>query len=158
MNVYIGGTFNVTKNRCELSIMHFQSCDILLHGKIIFSKNNCGQVILLNTYIKVMEYTNVTFNGNTYKNNVISIKENTEHYSQPYPFCFIQYTAVNDNVIIKPKDLLSHYSQGRIQDFLKGGSESGVDIEGGANPSIVSLKQGVWGAQPPRSYGVFNFG
>ena len=48
--------------------------------------------------------------------------------------------------------------QGRIQDFLKGGSESGVDIEGGTNPSIVSLKQGVWGAQPPRSYGVFNFG
>ena len=36
--------------------------------------------------------------------------------------------------------------QGRIQDFLKGGgSESGVDIEGGANRSIVSLKQGVWG-------------
>ena len=49
-------------------------------------------------------------------------------------------------------------NQGRIQDFLKGGSESGVDIEGGANPSIVSLKQGVWEAQPPRSYGVFNFG
>ena len=48
--------------------------------------------------------------------------------------------------------------QGRIQDFLKGGSESGVDIDGGANPSIVSLKQGVWGARPPRSYGVFNFG
>ena len=33
--------------------------------------------------------------------------------------------------------------------FSEGGSESGVDIEGGANPSIVSLKQGVWGAQPP---------
>ena len=33
------------------------------------------------------------------------------------------------------------------------------DIEGGTNyRSIVSLKQGVWGAQPPRSYGVFNFG
>ena len=39
-------------------------------------------------------------------------------------------------------------SQGRIQDFLKGGSESGVDIEGGANRSIVSLKQGVWGLRP----------
>ena len=50
------------------------------------------------------------------------------------------------------------YSQWRIQDFLKGGSESGVDKEGGANCSIVSLKQGVWGAQSPRSYGVFNFG
>ena len=34
--------------------------------------------------------------------------------------------------------------------FSEGGSESGVDIEGGANPSIVSLKQGVWGAQPPQ--------
>ena len=33
-----------------------------------------------------------------------------------------------------------------------------MDIEGGANRSIVSLKQGVWGAVPPRSYGVFNFG
>ena len=42
--------------------------------------------------------------------------------------------------------------------FSEGGSESGVDIEGGANRSIASLKQGVWGAQPPRSYGVFNFG
>ena len=55
-------------------------------------------------------------------------------------------------------DNMSNEGQGRIQDFLKGGSESVVDIEDGANPSIVSLKQGVWGAQPPRSYGVFNFG
>ena len=44
-------------------------------------------------------------------------------------------------------------NQGRIQDFLKGGSESGVDIEGGANPSIVSLKQGVWGRSPPEAMG-----
>ena len=32
--------------------------------------------------------------------------------------------------------------QGRIQDFLRGGTEH----------RGVSLKQGVWGAQPPRSY------
>ena len=44
-------------------------------------------------------------------------------------------------------------NQGRIQDFLKGGSESGVDIEGGANRSIVSLKQGVWGHSPPEAMG-----
>ena len=43
--------------------------------------------------------------------------------------------------------------QGRIQDFLKGGSESGVDIEGGANPSIVSLKQGSGGCSPPEAMG-----
>ena len=40
--------------------------------------------------------------------------------------------------------------------FSEGGSESGVDIGSGANPNIVSLKQGVWGAQLPRSYEVFN--
>ena len=45
----------------------------------------------------------------------------------------------------------SHTFQGRIQDFLKGGSESGVDIEGGANPSIVSLKLG--GRSPPETMG-----
>ena len=42
--------------------------------------------------------------------------------------------------------------------FSKGGSESGVDPKGGAKPRIVSLKQGVWEAQPPRNYaGAFNF-
>ena len=46
----------------------------------------------------------------------------------------------------------SHTFQGRIQDFLKGGSESGVDIEGGANPSIVSLKLG--GAAPQKLWGI----
>ena len=39
--------------------------------------------------------------------------------------------------------------------FLKRGPESGVNIEGGANPNIVSLKQVFWG--PPRSYRIFNF-
>ena len=50
------------------------------------------------------------------------------------------------------------FSSGVDPGFSEGGSESGVDIEGGANPIIVSLKHAVWGAQPPRSYQVFNFG
>ena len=41
--------------------------------------------------------------------------------------------------------------QPRIQDFLKGGSESGVDIGGGANTNIISLKQGVWKYSPPEA-------
>ena len=43
--------------------------------------------------------------------------------------------------------ICSSLIQGRIWDLLRGG----------ANPEIVSLKQGVWGAQPPRSYRVFYF-
>ena len=108
INVHIAGILNITKNHCEFSIIHFLSCDILLSGKIIFDKNICAQVIFLDTYIKVMEYTNITFKGNAYHKNVISINEIAEEYHQPYPFCFIQYIAVNDNV--KPKNLLNHYS------------------------------------------------
>ena len=107
INVHIAGIFNVTKNRCRFSIIHFVSCDILLSGKILFDKNNCAQVIFLDTYIKVMEYTNITFKRNAYHKNVISINENAEEYHQPYPYCFIQYFTVNDNA--KQKDVQSRY-------------------------------------------------
>ena len=62
------------------------------------------------------------------------------------------FCTIATRILYRDRLVRSATHQGRIQDFLKGGSESGVDIEGGANPSIVSLKQGVWGAQPPRSY------
>ena len=61
-------------------------------------------------------------------------------------------TLTQIHVCICGRKIQAH-RQGRIQDFLKGGSESGVDIEGGANPSIVSLKQGVWGRNPPEAMG-----
>ena len=108
VDIYITGIFNVNENKCHLSIMNFQSCNILFSGKIIFKNNHCEQVILLDTYIKVMEYTNITFISNIYHSNVISIKQNAEQYSQPYPYCFIQYIAVNDKV--KPENLLNRYS------------------------------------------------
>ena len=78
------------------------------------------------------------------------------HFTWSSPW-FIPVVLINGLIFARtrsPSLALKRFSQGRIQDFLKGGSESGVDIEGGANPSIVSLKQGVWGAAPPRSYGV----
>ena len=106
VNVHISGTFNVTKNIYRLSIMQFQSCDVLLSGKIVFNKNEYGQVILLDTYIKIMEFTNITFKNNGYYNNIISI-EGAEEYYQPYPFCIFQYIAMHNNVT--PNDLLSHY-------------------------------------------------
>ena len=92
MKVYITGTFNATKNTCKFSIIQFELCDIMLSGRIIFSKNRCAQVILLDTYIKVMEYANITFSHNLYYNNLIAI-ENAVDYHQPHPFCFFQYIA-----------------------------------------------------------------
>ena len=61
MNVYINGIFNVTSNQCKRAVVHFQSCDVLLNGKMIFDKNYCPEVISTNTHIKVMEYTNISF-------------------------------------------------------------------------------------------------
>ena len=37
--------------------------------------------------------------------------------------------------------------------FSEGGSESGVDIGGGASLSIVSVNQGVWGHSLPEAVG-----
>ena len=108
VNIYIAGTFVATDNKCDLSIMHFQSCNILFSSKVMFNENECDQVIKVDTYLKVAEYTGITFINNTYHKNVISIEQNTEEYNLPYPFCFIQYVAKNDNV--KLEDLLSHYS------------------------------------------------
>ena len=108
MNVHISDTFNVTKNRYRLCIIQFQSCDVFLSGKIVFNKYDCGQVILLDTYIKIMEFTNITFKNNGYHNNIISI-EGAEEYYQPYPFCIFQYIAMHSNVNVTPNDLLSHY-------------------------------------------------
>ena len=47
-----------------------------------------------------------------------------------------------------------YQGQGRIQDFLKGGSESRVGLEGKSYPSIVSLKQGSGGHSPPELWGI----
>ena len=67
MNVHINGTFNVTKNHCIQTIIHFQSCDILFSGKMMFIENTCKEVILMNTHIKVMEYMNISFIKNRCK-------------------------------------------------------------------------------------------
>ena len=61
MNVHINDTFIVTNNECRLAIMYFQSCDILLNGIIFFNKNNCAKVISVDTHIKIMEHTNLSF-------------------------------------------------------------------------------------------------
>ena len=104
-NVHISGPFSVAKNNALLRIMQFQSCDILFSGKITFDTNYCNEVISLDTHIKVMEYTNITFIGNKYFSKLITI-ESTEDYYQPYPFCLFQYITLNSR---NTKELLPHY-------------------------------------------------
>ena len=107
MNVHINGTFNVTNNQCRRAVVHFQSCDVLLSGKIIFDKNYCPEVISTNTHIKVMEYTNISFFKNRCHNDVIVV-EASDEYNQPYPLCLFQYITMNSSTVTK--DLVAHYA------------------------------------------------
>ena len=91
-NVHINGTFNVTKNHCRLSIMQFQLCDILFSGNIIFDNNYCAEVLSLDAYIKVLEYTNIAIINNRYQNALISLNSAVGYY-QPHAFCLFQYVA-----------------------------------------------------------------
>ena len=106
-NIHISGPVNVAENHALLSIMRFQSCDILFSGKITFDTNYCNEVISLDTHIKVMEYTNITFTDNKYYSKLLTI-ESTEDYSQLYPYCLFQYITMDSNS--SSEELLPHYS------------------------------------------------
>ena len=80
----------------------------------MFIEYTCNEVILMNTHIKVMEYTNISFIKNRCKNNVISIKTSDEYY-QPYPFCLFQYIAMNSSTVTK--DLVAHYAKYNYKPF-----------------------------------------
>ena len=102
-NIHINGTFNVTKNHCRLSIMQLRLCDILFSGKIIFDNNYCAEVLSMDTYIKVLEHTNITVINNRYQNVLISL-ESAVGYYQPYAFCLFQYVATKVT-----NNTLTHY-------------------------------------------------
>ena len=104
-NIHISGLFNVIKNHALLRIMRFKSCDILFSGKITFDTNYCNGVISLDTHIKVMKYTNITFTGNKYYSKLLTI-ESTEDYYQPYPYCLFQYITMDSS---SSEELLPHY-------------------------------------------------
>ena len=106
-NVHIRGTFNVTKNHCRLSIMQLQSCDILFSGKIIFDNNYCAEVFSVDTYIKVLENTNITIINNRYQNVLISL-ESAVGYYQPYAFCLFQYVVTKNYTLAN--NMLTHYA------------------------------------------------
>ena len=116
VNLHIKGPMNVIGNVVTLSILTFYSCDILFSGEIKFDTNNCAQIIslIVNTYIKVMEYANITFVNNQHLNNIITVKNAQGHY-QPYPLCLFQYVAMDNN--ITTKDLLTHYFIALVRNY-----------------------------------------
>ena len=98
---------NVYNNKFKSSVMRFQSCDVLFSGTVIIHENQCSEVILVDTHIKILEYTNISIVKNTYKNSLLAVVT-TEEYNQPYPLCLFQYIALNSSRLTA--DLPSHYN------------------------------------------------
>ena len=69
MNAYFIGPINIFLNHCKANIIQFFSCNITFKGKTKFDANYCEHVISLNTYLTIMEYTNITFINNRYEKN-----------------------------------------------------------------------------------------
>ena len=106
MNAYFIGSINIFLNHCKANIIQFFSCNITFNGRTIFDANYCARVISLNTYLTIMEYTNITFVNNRYEKTLISVKDDTGYY-QPHPFCLFQYVTNKSTAAIK--SLLTHY-------------------------------------------------
>ena len=111
-NIYIKGPIIFLNNGAKFtinpiskfSIINFHSCNISFIAAITFDDNKCQQVILLDTYIKVMEHAKIAFVNNVYSIEVIVV-ESAKEYNQPHPFCLFQYIAINNIT----KDLQTHY-------------------------------------------------
>ena len=106
MNVYFSGPINIFRNYCIASVINILSCNITFKGKIKFDANYCKYVISIDTYLTVIEYTNITFVNNRYEDQLISIKYDTLYY-QPHPFCLFQYVTNKSNATTK--SLLTNY-------------------------------------------------
>ena len=107
-NVSFNGSVTIDGNqRCDY-IMQFQFSDVLFGRSILILSNFCKQIITLKShhnisYIKVMEYSNITFVHNNYSN-LIAVETGTD-YNNPYPFCLFQYVSLQNTSAI----LSSHY-------------------------------------------------
>ena len=107
-NVTFNGSIEIyITDGCDY-ILLLQYCDILLKGKILFQSNVCEQIIILksqknSTYIKMVEYSSITFTHNIYDNLLAVEIDDNYNFN---PFCVFQYVTLQNASAILP----SHYS------------------------------------------------
>ena len=108
-NVTFNGSAAIDRNqRCDY-IMQFYFSEVLYGKSIVIVSNFCKQMIALKShrntaYIKVLEYSNVTFAHNNYSN--LIIVETGANYNNPYPLCLFQYVTLQNTSVTLP----SHYT------------------------------------------------
>ena len=94
--MYLNGTINVLKNSAQ-TVFLFLSCTIIVNGNFKAASNWCEHLVFLKSntrYIKVEEYTNITFLDNNYCY-LITLDE---HSNGTYcPFQYITSNSTSNN-------------------------------------------------------------
>ena len=104
MTVHLIGPLTISLNQVA-NIIYFDLCEVLFHKNIMIKSNTCHQVITLRfTFIKVMEYTNITLLKNKHLFKLIET-ENDDEYKW-YPLCIFQFVSLKNTTTVSS----THYS------------------------------------------------
>ena len=94
LSVYMNGV-TILENFAKNIFMTFDVCDVTFTKVFRFVSNMCPVAIYLRSYeipyMKVMEYTNVTFINNIIHDHVIAYEIFQNSYYSVFPYCIFQY-------------------------------------------------------------------
>jgi len=93
------------------TVMFFQNCDIKFYKNITYASNSCkgGVIFLKCSYIKILEYSNVTLLKNQFGHKLIQVQVD----GNLNPSCPFQFIALRKSKIVP----LTHYSVNIIDNY-----------------------------------------
>ena len=117
--VSISGPITFSHNYAY-GIISFQSSDVLLSEEIVFISNEGNAMIVTKSepaYVKVLEYSNITFTTNIYYNNLVLL-EPDERNNFPFPFCILQYVTLRNKPFVTPTHYTITAKNNHLEEFL----------------------------------------
>ena len=119
MTVNLTGPVTISNNTAwNTAIMLFDSCDVLFNKEVTLKFNDCFKLIKVQSresYIKVMEFANITLIDNRYYGKLLAFE--TDGYNSPYKYCYFQYIPRNN--IISKYVSPTHYSINIVRNYHK---------------------------------------
>ena len=105
MVVHILGLLTISNNKVgNYSILQSMTSEVIFYDNIIFKLNVCKQIIFLKfqyAYIKIMEYTNITFINNKCSNKLIEVMKDNDFIND---FCLFQYITSSNKSTVSPNN------------------------------------------------------
>ena len=106
MVVLIHGPVTISQNNAgkDYCILLFMTSEVLFYDNIIFKQNICKQIIFLHfqyAYIKILEYTNITFIKNKCSNKLIEVMKHSDFRNN---YCLFQYMTSSNKSTVSPNN------------------------------------------------------